>query len=279
MTERRRGTTMRAGIFCPITVLTVLCSSILVSGKGLMLLEESRGQTLAYPLENVATTPIEEHVLDILELEEPPPPISLRKRSEKVANFMSQLYHELEKGSESVISNAPSNRDEWSTADRIVSFSPAETKLSEGLVATMYDCEDLPSSMNSHLVAAQLRIFLPEHVAFAKISIYTNSSGTLSLIDSTIATSREKTVSFNVTHLVSDWIQGVSEPKVYISLDGGIDSPYLFKSELESFIIAFFVDGSPNIPYRNTRSKRAVEPAAEPAATVKVTERAKTIHS
>ncbi|RCN24673.1 hypothetical protein ANCCAN_29626 [Ancylostoma caninum] len=133
--------------------------------------------------------------------------------------------------------------------------------------------------MNSHLVAAQLRIFLPEHVTFAKISIYTNSSGTLSLIDSTIATSREKTVSFNVTRLVSDWIQGVSEPRVYISLDGGIDSPYLFKSELESFIIAFFVDGNANIPYRSTRSKRAVEPAAEPAATVKVTERAKTIHS
>ncbi|EPB71363.1 transforming growth factor beta like domain protein [Ancylostoma ceylanicum] len=212
---------MTMGIFCPIAVLTVLWSSIPVSGKGLMLLEESRGQTLAYPLENVATAPIEEHVLDILELEEPPPPVSLRKRNEKVASFMSQLYHELEKDSGSVVSNTSPNGDEWSAADRIVSFTPTETKLSEGLVATKYDYEDLPSSMNSHLVAAQLRIFLPEHVTFAKISIYSNNSGSLTLIDSTIATSREKTVSFNVTRMVSDWIQGVSEPRVYINLDGG----------------------------------------------------------
>lgn len=50
----------------------------------------------------------------------------------------------------------------------------SETKLSEGLVATKYDYDDLPLNMNSHLVAAQLRIFLPEHVTFAKLSIYTN---------------------------------------------------------------------------------------------------------
>lgn len=49
---------------------------------------------------SVATAPMEDHVLDILELEEPPPPVSLRKRNEKVASFMSQLYHDLEKGDE-----------------------------------------------------------------------------------------------------------------------------------------------------------------------------------
>ncbi|CAJ0590060.1 unnamed protein product [Cylicocyclus nassatus] len=262
-----------------MAAILILSSLALVSGKGLMLLEESRGQTLAYPLENVPTAPIENHVLDILELEEPPPLVSLLKRNEKVTNFMAQLYHDLEKSNDGIRPSAEPSGEDWSSADRIVSFSPTETKHVEGLFVSKYNREDLPSS-TSQLVAAQLRIFLPEETTFAKVSIYSKNSGNLELIGSTIATSREKTVSFNVSQIVSKWMNDVFEPQIYIRLDGGIDSMRSANSKLESFILAVFVDGGYNIPPPRTRSKRSVETVSgEDSASLKEAEATKIVHS
>ncbi|KAK6753401.1 hypothetical protein RB195_012781 [Necator americanus] len=246
--------------FYSFTFTCVLLHPLLVSGKGLLLLEERGEQTIVHPLSGVATSVIEGHVLDILELEEPPPRVSILKRNDKIANFMAQLYHDLEQKDESFASNGLPNGEEWSSADRIVSFSPVETSFSKGILEAKFDGADLPSKKESHLVAAQLRIFLPKNIGFTKVSIYNNISGFLELVDSTIATSRDKTIGFNVTRIVSNWVDGLPERRIFIRLDEGIDSPHMFTGELESFIISFFVDGSFDVPNRRKRSRRAAEP-------------------
>ncbi|KAJ1349717.1 hypothetical protein KIN20_005343 [Parelaphostrongylus tenuis] len=240
-------------------------SVLLVTAKRLMLLQESHEQTFAYALEKIPTTAIENHVLDILELEEPPPVLTTRrKRDDKITTFMSELYRELEDDIEGEISSQGSGIEEWSSADRIVSLSPKETKFSNGYVAVTFDCDDLPSNGASHLIASQLRIFLPEEdMPFAKISVYHNKTGTLALVDSTIATSQQKTAGFNITQMVSDWILGLNEPKLFIRIESGEDLYYVSDKELESFVIASFLDENTHIPFRTTRIRRDVGPIQE----------------
>uniref|UniRef100_W6NB85 Uncharacterized protein n=1 Tax=Haemonchus contortus TaxID=6289 RepID=W6NB85_HAECO len=77
-------------------VFNILAISAVVSAKGLTLVQEGQKQTFAYSLEEIPTASFEEHFLDILELDEPPPLSTRRKRSNRVATFMKQLYDELE---------------------------------------------------------------------------------------------------------------------------------------------------------------------------------------
>ncbi|VDM53149.1 unnamed protein product [Angiostrongylus costaricensis] len=205
-----------------LALLDLLSFVVLSTAKGLMLLQESHEQTFAYALEKIPTAPIEDHVLDILELEEPPPLFTRRKRVDKITTFMAKLYHELEDDVEGEISSQTSGVEDWSSADRIVSLSPKEMNFSNGIVAIAFNCDDLPSSGASHLIASQLRIFLPEEeLLFAEISIYHNKTGALTLVDSTVATSQQKTVGFNITRMMSDWILGLAEPKLFIRIESG----------------------------------------------------------
>ncbi|KAK5973471.1 hypothetical protein GCK32_013866 [Trichostrongylus colubriformis] len=222
------------------------------------MIQEGEKQTFAYPLEEIPTAPFEEHFLDILELEEPPPVFARRKRSDKVAAFMEQLYHELE-DDESASTNGFSAADEWTSADRIVSISPKESRLSDGLITVIFDPEDFPDTVLPDLVAAQLRIFLPKDFSVVKVYMLNNVTGTLSLMDSTIATSREATVWFNITQMVSDWMRRLSEPMIFIGIESGIDTP-ISKSEVETFVIASFMDESNFIPPPRTRAKRSADP-------------------
>ncbi|KAE9412835.1 hypothetical protein Angca_008677 [Angiostrongylus cantonensis] len=254
-----------------LALLDLLSFVVLSTAKGLMLLQESHEQTFAYALEKIPTAPIEDHVLDILELEEPPPVFTRRKRDDKITRFMAELYHELEDNVEGEVASQTSGVEDWSSADRIVSLSPKETNFSNGIVAVTFDCDDYPSNGAFYLIASQLRIFLPEEeeLLFAKISIYRNETGALTFVDSTVATSQQKTVGFNITRMMSDWILGLSEPKLFIRIETGKDPYYLSNIQLESFIIASFLDEQIHIPQRTTRTRRSVEPIPE----INVTER------
>ncbi|KAK6052612.1 transforming growth factor beta like domain protein [Cooperia oncophora] len=250
----------------PSVILDLLALIVLVSGKGIVLLEEGRTQTFAHSLEELPTAPFEEHFLDILELEEPPPLFIRRKRSDKVAVFMEQLYHELEEDVDGTNSNHLLADDEWSSADRIVSVSPRESLLSDGLLVVTFDRGDFPDTNPPELIAAQLRIFLPKDFSVAKVYILNNATGTLALSDTAIATSREVTVWFNITQLVLDWMRGLSEPKIFIGIESGIDTP-LPKEEVESFVIASFMDERNHIPPPRTRTRRAANPVpSQPTA-------------
>uniref|UniRef100_A0A0K0DEM0 TGF_BETA_2 domain-containing protein n=1 Tax=Angiostrongylus cantonensis TaxID=6313 RepID=A0A0K0DEM0_ANGCA len=239
-----------------LALLDLLSFVVLSTAKGLMLLQESHEQTFAYALEKISTAPIEDHVLDILELEEPPPVFTRRKRDDKITRE---------------VASQTSGVEDWSSADRIVSLSPKETNFSNGIVAVTFDCDDYPSNGAFYLIASQLRIFLPEEeeLLFAKISIYRNETGALTFVDSTVATSQQKTVGFNITRMMSDWILGLSEPKLFIRIETGKDPYYLSNIQLESFIIASFLDEQIHIPQRTTRTRRSVEPIPE----INVTER------
>lgn len=236
-----------------LLVLILSMATAGVSSKGVVLLQESQQQTFAYPLGEAPTAAFEDHILDILELEEPPL-LTRRKRSDKVTSFMAQLYNELE---ESVDSSVLNGVEEWSNADRIVSFTPKESKATSGLTSVTFAREDIPDLIPSQLIAAQLRIFLPKELTIAKVFILTNKTGTLSLVDSTIATSRENTVGFNITHMVSDWMEGQSEPTVFIGIDGGLEA-LPSRAELESFVVASFTDERDYVPPPRTRTRRAV---------------------
>nr|CDJ83833.1 Transforming growth factor beta (TGFb) and Transforming growth factor beta domain containing protein [Haemonchus contortus] len=238
-------------------VFNILAISAVVSAKGLTLVQEGQKQTFAYSLEEIPTASFEEHFLDILELDEPPPLSTRRKRSNRVATFMKQLYDELEEDIERYDSNHLGVDGEWSSADRIISVSPKESRLSNGLIAVTFDRGDFPDTVPPELIAAQLRIFLPKDFSVAKVYILNNVTGALSLIDSTIATSQETTVWFNITQMVSNWMQGLSNPTLFIGVEDGTDTP-LSKVEVESFVIASFMDERTHIPLLRTRTRRDV---------------------
>ncbi|KJH47389.1 hypothetical protein DICVIV_06510 [Dictyocaulus viviparus] len=203
-----------------LAILHIISPALLNAAKGFMLLQESREHSSAHTQEKFPTTAFEDHVLDILELEEPPPVFIRRKRDDKVATFMAELYRELEDVDGGILSPT-SGVEEWSIADRIVSVSPRDIQCSEGIIGLSFDYDDFPSSSASQLIASQLRIFLPEDLIFTRISIYRNKTGGLVVVDSTIVTSWQKTIGFNVTNIVSDWILGLTVPKLFIRVESG----------------------------------------------------------
>ncbi|VDL63771.1 unnamed protein product [Nippostrongylus brasiliensis] len=204
-----------------LVLLQLLTTAVLVTSKGVMLLQQGQQQTFAYALEEMPTAPLEDHVLDILELEEPPSTFIRRKRNDRVAEFMAQLFHELQDDVESTETNELAGSEDWSSADRIVSFTPTDAQFSNGLTVVTFHRDDLPNLSPSHLIAAQLRIFLPSEMTIAKVFVMSNRTGAPILLDSTIATSRETTVGLNVTEVVAEWMEGTSKPTLLIGIDSG----------------------------------------------------------